>query len=80
MGPEQGNKPELVQGDENGEAEAEDEDGDEEVAVGEDGFGALGFVHGDLGFVSMIDEACEGGTVSEGHLLRLPLPLVRAGR
>jgi hypothetical protein len=37
--------PLLVKGDKNGEAEAEDEDGDEEVAVGEDGFGTLGFVH-----------------------------------
>jgi hypothetical protein len=46
MGPEQVNKPELVEGDEYGEAETEDEDGDEEVAVGEDGFGAIGFVHG----------------------------------
>ena len=31
--------------DEDGEAKAEDEHGDEEVAVGEDGSGALGFVH-----------------------------------
>ena len=46
-GPEQGTKPELVEGDEDGEAETEDERGDEEVAVGEDGFGSLGFVHGD---------------------------------
>jgi len=34
-----------VKGDEDGEAEAEDEDGYEEVTVGEDGLGALGFVH-----------------------------------
>ena len=35
-----------MEGDKYGEAETEDEDGDEEVRVGEDGFGALGFVHG----------------------------------
>ena len=34
-----------VKGDEDSEAETEDENGDEEVAVGEDGSGALGFVH-----------------------------------
>jgi len=45
VGPEQVNKPELVEGDKDGQAEAEDEDRDEEVAVGEDGFGAIGFVH-----------------------------------
>ena len=45
-GPEQGNKRELVECDEDGQSEAEDEDGNEEVAVREDGFEALGFVHG----------------------------------
>jgi hypothetical protein len=45
VGPEQVNKPLLVERDEDGEAEAEDEDGDEEVAIGKDGFGALGLVH-----------------------------------
>ena len=47
--------------DEDSEAETEDEDGDKEVAVGEDGFGALGFVHGvtsGSGFI--IDQPCEG--------------------
>ena len=34
-----------MEGDKDGEAEAKDEDRDEEVAVSEDGFGALGFVH-----------------------------------
>jgi hypothetical protein len=35
-----------VESDEDGEAEAEDENGDDEVGVSEDGFCALGFVHG----------------------------------
>ena len=35
-----------VESDEDGEAEAEDEDGNNEVGVSEDGFGALRFVHG----------------------------------
>ena len=38
-------EPVLVKRDKDGEAEAENEDGDEEVAVCEDSFGSLGFVH-----------------------------------